>query len=410
MHKTPVFFIDTKKFKICFINKFDWLGAAPMATVSVQMSHALATVGNDVTLYISGTTDLNSSEILESKYALEKLHNLNLEILSKSKFIKKNKISFYFYLKAFLHIIKKIRNCKEKLIIISRNTHFIPFMFLIKKITGAMTFFETHSFHNRAHKERKWLGVVPHFGTLQSWLFEKIFLPHLNGLICITRRQIRLYKLIAPSLPSVYLPLGSPKPEMLSPITVKSRNPTKLLYCGRLTPYLDVITLIKALYLCKNSGVTLTWFGLSEKDKCTLISFAKKFNVADSIFAESWISHKDLLKRMKTDFGIGLATYDSNFISSALTCPTKIFDYFAAGLPVIGSSIGTVKDILTNGREGLLYIPEDSQSLHNCIEKIKNDKELYFTMQKNCLKSAERFSWINRARNFVSFVESCYGR
>ncbi len=376
-----------------------------MGIVSVLMSHALASTGNEVTLYISGVNDPNPSKTLESKYGFAKPDCLNLEILSKSKLFKNTKISIYFYFKAFLHILQN-RKHNENLVIISRNTHFLPFMYLLKKIIGAMPFFETHSFHNRARKERKWFGIVPHFSALQSWLFEKIILPHLNGIICITRRQIRLYKLIAPSLPSIFLPLGSPNPEILNQTTL-NRDPKKLLYCGRLTPYLDISTLIDALSLCKDCGVTLTWFGLSEKDKNTLLSLAEKINVTNSIIVESWISHQDLLEQMKTEFGIGLATYSNDFISSVLTCPTKIFDYFAAGLPVIGSSIGTVKDILTDGQEGLLYTPGDKHSLHDCILKIVHNKELYFTMQNNCLKSAKRFSWSNRAKNFISFAEKC---
>jgi glycosyltransferase involved in cell wall biosynthesis len=394
-----------KKNNICFINKFNWLGTAPMGTVSVMMCHALASTGNKVTLYIGGTPDPNPQKTLQDKYGLEPIENLCLQVLPKSFIKNGSKFAFYLYISATIHILRN-RNKSEKLTVISRNTNFLPFLWILKKLTGASVFFESHSFHNRSKGERKWMGIVTNYHDLQPWFLEKIFLPRIDGLICMARSQSRLYKAIMPSLPSVVLPLGSPKPALNTSQAIKTRDPRKLVYCGRLVDTIDVTTLIEALNLSKSIGVTLTWYGLSDIEKTNLLSLAAKHGVKNSVFAESWLSHQELRNKLSNEFGIGLATYKKNFITSVLTSPTKIFDYYAAGLPVIASKINTVSDIMTHGQEGLLYTAGNKESLYQCISQIVNDPELYSKLQQKSLQSADFFSWENRAKRFVSFTES----
>ena len=394
------------KFNICFVNKFNWLAAAPMGTVSVMMSYALANNGNDVTLYIGGEHDPDPQKTLRSKYGLEPIENLHLQVIPRSKYGTNSKFAMNLYFKAFQHIIANHKKGKQ-LIIISRNTNFLPLMWLLKKITGAQTFFESHSFHNRAHGGRKWMGIVPRVNDIQPWFYEYFILPRLTGILCITKRQMRLYKSVMPSVSSVFLPLGSPNTEKTDLATVRARDPRKFVYCGRLTGHLDIATFFEALSVCKKNGVTLTWYGLSDKDKITLSSFALKHNVNDSVFLEGRIPYQELRKKMVADFGIGLANYNNDYISAVLTCPTKIVDYYTAGLPVIATKISTVTDILTNEQEGLVYRYGDTQSLVKCIERMISDKDLYLKMHENCLKSAEYFSWQNRAARLVSFAAEC---
>jgi glycosyltransferase involved in cell wall biosynthesis len=387
---------------ICFINKFNWLGAAPMGTVSVMMCHALATAGCKVTLYISGEHDPNPQQTLKTKYGMDPLDNFHLQVFPKSLIKKFSKFAFNLYIRVLIHILQN-RNKSERLIIISRNTNFLPFMWILKKLTGASVYFESHSFHNRARGERKCLNIAPDFKALQPWLLEKLILSRLDGLICMAKSQKRLYNAIMPSLPSIVLPLGSPDPSPDAEKFFKNRDPRKLMYCGRYTVHIDVDTLIRALSICKSANVTLTWYGLSAEEKTRLLSLASQYNIQDAVQAEGWLSHRELEKKMVEEFGIGLATYKKDYLTSRLASPTKIFDYYSAGLPVIASKINTVSDVLTDGEEGLLYKAGDSESLAQCILRMINEPALYLKLQENSFKSAAFYSWKNRAQRFIVF-------
>lgn len=374
-----------------------------MGTVSVMMCKALADKGNHVTLYIGGTHDPDPNLTLKNKYGITPMDTFHLHVVPKSFIKKLSKFAIRLYIKAFFDILRKAKK-KKPLIVISRNTNFLPFMWLITRLTNAHVFFESHGFHNRAKSERKWFGIVPNVKMLQPWLYEKTFLPKISGVFCMTQRQSRLYKAIFPGISSIALPLGSPE---ITATESEQKNPEhkNLVYCGRYVGNIDADTMLSALSMCKGKGVQLTWFGLKDNQMQELQERASIAGVSDCFFPKGWIAHGELRKRLPMEFDIGLATYKYDYTSAVLVCPTKIFDYYAAGLPVIGSNISTVKDILRHGQEGLIYKTGDPESLARCIEQLVGNSELYDKSKKNALTAARYYSWGNRAERFLAFAE-----
>jgi hypothetical protein len=260
MKKGMTGLISSKMIHICFVNKFDWLGDGPMGKVSVLMCHALSLLKCKVTLHISGDKKLNIDELLENRFSIERNKYYNLQVIPRC-FVKKfNKFAFRFYLYSSIIIFFK-KKPDERLIIITRNTNYLPFLWVLKKLTGALVFFESHSFHNRARAERKFLGIVPSFSSLQSWIYECAIIPQIDGVICMSKRQRKLYKVIAPDTPSVTLPLGSYSTKDGN-IIKSDRNPGNLVYCGGLNCHVDLNVMLAALEICQCENVRLTWYGL----------------------------------------------------------------------------------------------------------------------------------------------------
>src|SRR5262249_44852296 len=55
--------------------------------------------------------------------------------------------------------------------------------------------------------------------------------------------------------------------------------------------------------------------------------------------------------------------------------PLKVFEYLAAGLPVVASSIGQIARIIQHDINGLLYPPGDSAALATVLEQLRDDPE-----------------------------------
>ena len=53
--------------------------------------------------------------------------------------------------------------------------------------------------------------------------------------------------------------------------------------------------------------------------------------------------------------------------------PLKIYEYMAAGLPVVASRIGDIPDIVEHGHTGLLYPPGDSAALVEALRRLIRD-------------------------------------
>ncbi|MDR4499379.1 MAG: glycosyltransferase family 4 protein [Candidatus Scalindua sp.] len=88
---------------------------------------------------------------------------------------------------------------------------------------------------------------------------------------------------------------------------------------------------------------------------------------------------------------LGLSTVGLNAYApdAPQTFPNKVFDYFAASLPVINSIPGELQGLLDEKQAGLQYKAGDVHSLVNAIRIIINDKERSKQMGKNARKLVE---------------------
>lgn len=91
-----------------------------------------------------------------------------------------------------------------------------------------------------------------------------------------------------------------------------------------------------------------------------------------------------------------------NFYFSAL----KIFEYMAAGKPIVASAIGQIEKILTHETNCLLVPPGDTAALRDAILRLKNDPELARKLGKNARKEAvDKHTWKHRMEKIDNIFE-----
>ncbi len=87
--------------------------------------------------------------------------------------------------------------------------------------------------------------------------------------------------------------------------------------------------------------------------------------------------------------------------------PLKIFEYMAAKRPIVSSSIGQIKDVLTNGKNALLVPAGNTGALQDALIRIKRDSQLrnrlalasYSEVRSNHL-------WQHRLEKITEIMES----
>lgn len=74
--------------------------------------------------------------------------------------------------------------------------------------------------------------------------------------------------------------------------------------------------------------------------------------------------------------------------------PLKIFEYMACGKPIISTSTGNVKKMITNGVTGILIEPGDSKALAEKIIYLIHETDLRYELGINARKKVvEKYSW-----------------
>ena len=79
-----------------------------------------------------------------------------------------------------------------------------------------------------------------------------------------------------------------------------------------------------------------------------------------------------------------------------------LIESFAAGKPVVGSNIPGIKDLIDDGRTGLLVPEESDETLANALGKIIAQPEEAIRMGANARRVAEDYSWVSIAGRHIS--------
>lgn len=90
-------------------------------------------------------------------------------------------------------------------------------------------------------------------------------------------------------------------------------------------------------------------------------------------------------------------------ISKYFTSPLKLFEYMAAGRPIVASNLPSITEIL-NESNSILVESDKPASLAKGIKKILENEALAESLAKQAMADVQNFSWQKRAENVLNFI------
>lgn len=182
----------------------------------------------------------------------------------------------------------------------------------------------------------------------------------------------------------------------------------KLIYLGSIVPSHGIYSLLEFIDQTQLNNLTLTLKGFFPKEVKQYIKDNYSHLIeCQKIILDSSYTSQDKIVDFLTNFSVGFCLYDFNLIEKQdfnyLSCPSgKLFNYYAAGLPVIGSDIlglSSVKEFET----GILLNKDDFR--HETIEAaIKNISKNYQDLSNNCFKAAKHFDFKLASEPYQKFL------
>lgn len=86
--------------------------------------------------------------------------------------------------------------------------------------------------------------------------------------------------------------------------------------------------------------------------------------------------------------------------------PLKIFEYMAAGKPIVASDLPVLHEVLRHGQNALLCAPNDLQSWIRALERLYNNPCLRFLLSYNALSDfLTKYTWEVRAKKLTKIIE-----
>lgn len=86
------------------------------------------------------------------------------------------------------------------------------------------------------------------------------------------------------------------------------------------------------------------------------------------------------------------------------TSPIKMFEYMASGIPIVASSLPSVREVLSE-RNALLVPTGSAKALADGIQKIISDKALAGQISQEARRDAEGCTWESRTQAILNFLK-----
>ena len=163
--------------------------------------------------------------------------------------------------------------------------------------------------------------------------------------------------------------------ERFSPSAPSSfpKNPKVFMvgFVGTLKPWHGVDILIAAFrkLLQKHPNTALLIVG-DGPERTHLENIINEFILQDSVTFTGAVSPAEI-PNLLTSMDVAVAPYPA--LEEFYFSPLKIYEYMAAGLPVVASNIGQIPKIIKHQENGLLYPAGNLQALTNALEQIIKD-------------------------------------
>jgi glycosyltransferase involved in cell wall biosynthesis len=91
-------------------------------------------------------------------------------------------------------------------------------------------------------------------------------------------------------------------------------------------------------------------------------------------------------------------------IISPFSSPLKLFEYMAAGKPIVASSIGAVPEVIRHDENGLLVEPGNVDELVRAISRLLDDRALAMRLAEGAQRNARLYTWDKRVARVLDFA------
>lgn len=226
----------------------------------------------------------------------------------------------------------------------------------------------------------------------------------------ITTNSSHTYRLLQDLIPNNsincrIIPMGIYPEEFSSKPRFDIKDQKIILFVGRLIPLKGINILIKALKLIhiENSSFQLFIVGEGPEQK-TLENLSSDLNITSSVRFLGNLPRNELriYYQKASVFVLPSILYKNQTEGLGVV----LLEAMASGVPVIGSNIGGIPDIIEDGENGLLVPPGEPQALANAIIRIIEDPDLADQFREAGLKTVhERFSWEKISDQFIEIYQ-----
>ena len=95
--------------------------------------------------------------------------------------------------------------------------------------------------------------------------------------------------------------------------------------------------------------------------------------------------------------------------SAYYTSPLKLFEYMAAGVPIVASDLPSLKEILRHDENAWLVLPGEPAALAEGIKTLLTDQKRAQRLGQKACEEVKGYTWGTRAAQIVELIKENKG-
>jgi len=167
-------------------------------------------------------------------------------------------------------------------------------------------------------------------------------------------------------------------------------------YAGHLYPWKGVDVLIEALALLPDVAGRIVGGHPREPDLERATALAAARDLGPRVQFTGLLPPQDVAGAI-ADADVLVLPNTATEVSARYTSPLKLFEYLAAGRPIVASRLPALAEVLEDGVNALLVAPGDPTALADAIRRLLADPALALRLAARAFADAEQYSWARRA-------------
>ena len=175
-------------------------------------------------------------------------------------------------------------------------------------------------------------------------------------------------------------------------------------YAGHLYPWKGVDLIIEALTRLPAARAIVIGGHEAEPDLPRVRARAAALGVADRVTFTGFVAPAEVPRRLREAHALVLPN-PASALSTGFTSPLKLFEYMAAGRPIVASDLPSIREVLHDGDNALLIEPGSALAIAGGLERLMADPALAARLAARAFADAADYTWDRRAARIESLLD-----
>lgn len=366
----------------------------------VKTAHALATRGREVRLVVRHS-DPRPTELILPEFGVEPVPRLHVDRLIVGHAPNASFVPRLRYLTQSLLMAR--RASKHGALVLTRDLQLAD---LLLRIGGSNLSYEAHAVEAVMYDERHRLyGLSSEPSPSKRRRIEnrerRVWMGA-RGFIATTQGILTTFERLFGARPrTAVVPNGCdiPRDREFTPPSEDHR----IVYAGQLYPWKGVDVLVQAFARLSKGELVIVGGLKGESDFDRVQDLARTLNLGDRVKFLGSLPQKDVAGELARATVV-VAPFLKSAMTSEHTSPIKAFEAMAAGRPLLISDTDASREIVEDGRTGLVVPPGNVEAWSQALDRVLSDRALQMALARAAFEKATQYSWARRAERIEDFL------